>query len=190
MKTQAKVPARRNGLLARFWRDQRGVSAVEFALLAPVLIAFYFGSAEFAQGFMAQKRMSHAAAQVADITSQDGAVVIDDLDDTFAIAALIMSPYPTTPLKMRVSSVTRGADGVAKIDWSRGSAMSALGQGSIVTVPAGLIANGESIIMSEATYDYVSPLRYLLRNMMQFRRTFYLRPRLVNKVVCSDCPRT
>jgi len=175
------------GALPRFWRDQRGVSAVEFALLAPVLIMFYFGSAEFAQGFMAQRRMSHATAQVADITSQDGVVVVDDLDDTFAIASLIMTPYPTTPLKMRVSGVTRGTNGVAKVDWSRGSGMVALGQGATVTVPAGMIANGESIIMSEATYDYVSPLRYLLPNVMTFRRTFYLRPRLVDKITCSNC---
>ncbi|ADK99962.1 TadE/TadG family type IV pilus assembly protein [Brevundimonas subvibrioides] len=173
--------------LRRFWRDESGVSAVEFALLAPVMIALYFGSAEFCQGFMAQKRMDHATSQVADITSQDGVVTRDELDDTLAVAQLIMSPFPTTPLKMRVSGVTRNASGVAKIDWSRGSGMTALGTGAVVTVPAGMIANGESVILSEATYDYVSPLRYLLPNAIQFRQTFYLRPRLVDKVTCSDC---
>ena len=173
--------------LRRFWQDQSGVSAVEFALLAPVMITLYFGSAEFCQGFMAQKRMDHATSQVADITSQDGTVTRDELDDTFAVAYLIMSPFPTTPLKMRVSGVTRNASGVAKVDWSRGSGMTALGAGAVVVVPTGMIANGESVILSEATYDYVSPLRYLLPNVTQFRQNFYLRPRLVDKVTCSDC---
>ena len=179
--------ASKGGVLSRFGRDQRGASAVEFALLAPLLITLYFGSAEFCQGFMAQKRMSHATSQVADITAQDSVVTRDELDDTFAIATMIMLPYPTAPLKMRVSGITRGTDGVAKIDWSRGSGMTALNPGAAVTVPAGMIANGESVILSEATYDYVSPLRYLLPNAVQFRRAFYLRPRLVNTITCSNC---
>lgn len=182
----AKTP----GILGRFWRDRRGVSAVEFALLAPVLITFYFGAAEFCQAFMAQKRLGHTTAQLADITSQDNIVTTDELTDTLAIAGRIMSPYPTAPLKTRISGVTRDANGVAKIDWSRGDGMLALRNNAVVTIPAGLIANGESVILSEATYDYISPLRYLLPDMMVFSRTFYLRPRLVNKITCSDCPST
>lgn len=179
--------AHRQGFLRRFWQDRRGVSAVEFALLAPVLLIFYFGAAEFCQGFMAQKRLGHTTAQLADITSQDGIVTVDELSDTLAIAGLIMAPYSTTPLKMRVSGVTRDSGGVAKVDWSRGQGMTALGRSAVVTVPAGLISNGESIILSEATYDYVSPIRYLVPEMVVFRRTFYLRPRLVDKITCSDC---
>ena len=34
------------GLLTRLRGDRRGVSAVEFALIAPVIIVFYFGLAE------------------------------------------------------------------------------------------------------------------------------------------------
>lgn len=173
--------------LLRFWQDQSGISAVEFALLAPVIIALYFGNAEFCQAFMAQKRMGHATSQIADITSQDGVVTKDELDDTFAAAHLIMSPFPTTTLKMRVSGVTRNSSGVAKVDWSRGSGLTALGLNSVVTVPAGMIGNGESVILSEATYDFASPVRYFLPAATQFRQTFYLRPRLVEKVTCADC---
>jgi Flp pilus assembly protein TadG len=42
--------------LSRFWRDRRGVSAVEFALIAPVLMIFYFGMAELTEAMMAQRR--------------------------------------------------------------------------------------------------------------------------------------
>lgn len=173
--------------IGRFWRDQSGVSAVEFALLAPVMITLYFGSAEFCQGYMAQRRMDHATSQIADIVSQDDVVTLDELDDTFALARLIMSPFPTAPLKIRVSGVTRDSNGVAKVDWSRGSGRSALGTGAVVTVPAGIIANGESVILSESTYDYTSPLGYLLPDLVVFRGTFYLRPRLEDKVTCSGC---
>ena len=173
--------------IARFLHDQRGVSAIEFALLAPVMITLYFASSEFCQAFMVQRRMDHATSQIADITSQDDVVTRDELDDIFAIAPLIISPFPTAPLKVRVSGVTRDANGVAKIDWSRGSGLSALSVGSEVTIPAGMIANGESVVLSESAYDYVSPLGYMLPDLVRFRRTLYLRPRLEDKVICSDC---
>jgi len=176
----------RPGLFRRLKGDERGMSAVEFALLAPVLIAFYFGMAEFCQGFMAQKRMGHVSSMVADLVAQEETVAIANLDDIFDIGGLIMKPFSTTPLKQRVTSVTRTA-GVAKVDWSRGDGMAARSVGSTVTLPADLIANGESVVMSEATYDYDSPVDYLMPAITRFSHIYYLRPRTVDKTLCSNC---
>lgn len=171
------------GILTRLRGDKRGVSAVEFAMLAPVMIAMYFGLAEFCQGFMAQKRMGHATSMVADLIAQRDVMTGAQIDDIFKVGALIMKPFSATPLKMRVSSVTRGADGVAKVDWSRGSGLTARTTGSTVTVPTGMIANGETVVMSEATYDYDSPVDYMMPAITKFSQTFYLRPRSVDKIV-------
>jgi Flp pilus assembly protein TadG len=173
-------------LFSRLARDQRGVSAVEFALLAPVLIAFYFGMTEFCQGYMAQKRMGHVSAMVADLVSQEDIVNTTTLDDIFDIGGLIMKPFSTTPLKQRVSSVTRTA-GVAKVDWSRGDGLTSRPVGSTVTLPADLIVDGQSIIMSEATYDYDSPVDYLMPAVTKFSHTYYLRPRTTDLTTCSNC---
>ena len=175
------------GFLTRLRGDRRGVSAVEFALLAPVMISFYFGLAEFCQGYMAQKRMGHSASMVADLVSQTDVVTKDELDDVFAVGTLIMKPFSATTLKLRVSSVTRDPNGVAKVDWSRGGGLVARSPGSTVTVPAGMINNGESLIMSEATYDYASPVKYVMPAVTEFSNSFYLRPRRVEKIGCSDC---
>lgn len=171
--------------LRRFRRDVRGLSAVEFALIAPVLVTVYFGLAEFCQGYMAQRRMGHATSQIADIVAQSDGITRDEIDDIFEIGGLILTPFEETPLAMRVTSVTRGSDGVARVDWSRGKRMTA--RTGTVTVPAGLIDNGESIIMSEATYDYVSYINELLPGTTQFSHAFYLRPRLVDRIGCGDC---
>lgn len=176
----------RRGIFSRLQRDERGVSAVEFAMLAPVLIAFYFGMAEFCQGFMAQKRMGHVSAMVADLVAQEETVSTANLTDIFAIGGLIMKPFSTTALQQRVSSVTRTA-GVAKVDWSRGSGMTARVVNSTITLPTDLIANGESIVVSEATYDYDSPVDYFLPGITRFSHIYYLRPRTVDKTLCSNC---
>lgn len=174
-------------LLQRLRRDQRGLSAVEFALLAPVMVFFYFGLVEFCQGYMAQKRMGHVASQVADLVAQSDAVTASQVDDIFNIGVLIMRPFTATGLSQRVSSVTRDSSGVAKVDWSRGSGMTALTRNEVITgIPAGLIANGESLIMAEAAYDYRSPANYLMPGITTFQQKYYLRPRTVNQVAYSN----
>lgn len=178
---------RHRGLLTRFRGDRRGVSAVEFALIAPVVIFFYFGLAEFCQGFMAQKRMGRTAAAVADLITQNESVTTADITDVFEVGALMMRPFPAAPLEQRVTAVTRQTNGQVRVDWSRAKGMTARGQGSLVTVPEGLIASGESLVMTEITYDYTSPFGELLPGLTHFSHTYYLRPRKVDQVACSDC---
>jgi hypothetical protein len=50
-----------------------------------------------------------------------------------------------------------------------------------------MIANGESLVMAETTYDYASPVKYLLPAVTKFTSVFYERPRKVDAVGCSDC---
>lgn len=176
----------RGRFFSRLGRDERGVSAVEFAMLAPVLIAFYFGMSEFCQGFMAQKRMGHVSAAVADLVAQQETVTRANLDSIFDIGTLIMKPFPTAALQQRVSSVTR-TSGVARVDWSRGAGMTARTVNSTITLPTDLIANGESVIVSEATYDYDSPVDYFMPGITRFSHIYYLRPRTVDKTLCSNC---
>ncbi len=177
---------RRKGLISRLTGDERGVSAVEFAMIAPVMIAFYFGMAEFCQGYMAQKRMGHVSAMVADLVAQEETVAAANLDDIFQIGGLIMKPFSTATLKQRVNSVTQ-TSGVARVVWSRGHNMTSRPVNEVIVLPGGLISDGESIIVTEATYDYDSPVDYLMPAVTRFSHTYYLRPRTVDNVACPDC---
>lgn len=173
--------------LSRLPGDQGGLAAVEFALLAPMLIFIYFGLAEFCQAFMAEKRMTHVSSMVADLVSQEEAVSASNLDDIFQIGGLIMKPFPTTPLQQRVSSVTL-TSGVARVDWSRGvGGMTARDPQSTVTLPPDLIEEGQSVIMAEAIYEYRSPVGKLLPGITRFTSAYYLRPRTVDKTLCPNC---
>jgi Flp pilus assembly protein TadG len=176
----------RRSLFTRLARDERGISAVEFAMIAPVMIFFYFGLAEFCQGYMAQKRMGHASAMVADLVAQEESVSTASIDDIFDIGGLIMKPFPVAALQQRVSSVVL-KDGVARVVWSRGDGMDPRGVDSVVTLPDDLITEGESVILSEATYDYDSPADYLMPTITRFSHSYYLRPRTSDQTLCPDC---
>lgn len=168
--------------LSAFKSDRRGVSALEFALLAPVMIAFYFGMSEVSQAFMTQKRMGHVAASVADLAGQDDALTTSEVNDIFAAGQTIMRPYSTTTLAQRLTSVTVNSSGSPRVDWSRGSGMTPRGTNTTVTLPTGIAANGESVIMAEVTYDYESPIDVFMPSATQFTRTYYVRPRVVDRV--------
>ncbi len=170
-------------LAQRFARAREGVSAVEFALLAPVMICLYFGMTELSQAFMAQRRVEHTASAIADLVAQSQSVDTNALNEIFTVGKLVMSPFSTTPMTQRITSVTASSTGVPKVDWSvaNGGAV-ALTAGSTVTLPANLIAANESVIMSDVTYDYTSVGNYILNMTLHFKQTYYLRPRIVDKV--------
>lgn len=170
----------RPGLFRRLRGDRRGVSAVEFAMLAPVLVAMYFGLAEFCQGFMAQKRAGQSAAIVADLVTQRSGVTGAELDDLFNVGGQIMKPFSSATLKLRVTSVTRGTDDVNRIGWSRGKGLPALT--GTMTLPAGLVERGQTVIVAETTYDYDSPVDYLMPSITKFSHKFYMRPREVETI--------
>ncbi|MDQ0466448.1 Flp pilus assembly protein TadG [Caulobacter ginsengisoli] len=174
------------GLFARLRRDHRGVSAVEFALIAPALIAFYFGLAEFTQAMMAERRASHVAASMGDLVAQSTQISDSTLTDIFTIGTTIMSPFPTSTLKMRLTSVTANSSGTPKVDWSKGSGLTALTNGATVTLPTGLVTAGQSVIMSEVTYVYDSPVDQFIPGSITFTKKFYLRPRKSDQVTKSS----
>lgn len=177
----------KTGLLRRLGNDRRGVTAVEFAMLAPLLILFYFGLAEFCQGFMAQKRMGRTAATVADLVAQADVVNRAEVADIFEVGDLMMRPFPTTPLRQMVTSVTAGTDGVVRVDWSQADGLTPRERDQPVVIPAGLITAGESLVMTEIQYDYESALGLVLPGLTQFSHNYYLRPRRSARVNCTDC---
>lgn len=173
--------------LRKLARDRRGVSAVEFALIAPAMVASYFGMAEITQALLAERKAAHAASAIGDLVSQSSSVSSSDITDIFEIASTIMKPYSTTTLKMRVSSLTGDSSGTPKVDWSSGSGLTALTTGATVTgVPTGVIAAGQSVVMSEVTYSYDSPVDLMMPNAVTFTRKFYLRPRKSDKVAKTN----
>ena len=56
--------------LRHFRRDRRGVSAVEFALLAPLMLGLYIGCVEISEGVAADRKVTLTAGALANLASQ------------------------------------------------------------------------------------------------------------------------
>lgn len=168
----------RRSFAARFWRDRRGVSAIEFAIIAPVMITMYFGVGELSGGMMSAQRAGDVASTIGDLVAQCGRVNYSDMTDIWGAASTIMRPFPTTTLKMRVTSIVGDAGGNPIVDWSRPSNWTEVTSPSQVNLPTGMITTtGESVIVAEAQYVYNSPVNYVTKNGLTFNKKYFLKPR-------------
>lgn len=169
-----------------FWRDRRGATAVEFALLAPVLIVMYCGMAELTQVMMAQRRMSNITSTIGDLVAQGTQTGPLKTADMFNVGNTIMAPFPTTGLKMCVASISADSNGKTTVAWSKPSATMTTcpTAGTVVTdVPVGVLPANQTVIMARSSYDYTSAIKLVLPRTITFTRTYYLRPRKADAVL-------
>jgi Flp pilus assembly protein TadG len=190
----------------RFASDGRGVSAIEFALIAPVLILLYLGMAELTLGMMASRRVSHLTATIGDLVAQSDTLTPDNVTDLWKIAGSMLDPFstsitvagqPVSILRMRVASVTMQTVNnktSAKVNWSMATNWTGFTNTSteIQKITTGQIAVGESMIVTQAEYDYDSPIHSPLADFFKkntkFTEIFYHHPRNGAAVTCTLCP--
>lgn len=170
----------------RFAVDRRGVAALEFAFVAPILIIFYLGMAEMCQLLMAKRRVDHAGAAIADLVAQFPSVTPTDLDSLKQISTTIMAPFPVDRLTVRVTSVKDDANGAPKVVWSWPTGGPAAG--STPTFTTGTPLNpGESVVVAEVSYAYSSGVGYLITTGRTLNHKAELRPRKNDEVLCPTC---
>jgi Flp pilus assembly protein TadG len=174
----------------RFAEDGRGVSAIEFAFIAPILILLYLGMAELTLGMMASRRVAHLAATIGDLAAQSETLTPDNITDLWAIGSNMLEPFSTggTSLRMRVTSVTMDKDKGALVDWSQAKNMAEYEEGKPVTsITTDQIAAGESLILTEVEYSYDSPIGNFIKTGTVFKETYTHHPRNGSMVTCPLC---
>ena len=92
--------------LRNFAGDQRGVSAVEFAMVLPLMIALYFGTVEMSQGIGAQRKVSLTTRTIADLVSQTSNMSNTDMTNSLKAAVAVMAPFSESNLKVTAVSYT------------------------------------------------------------------------------------
>ena len=159
-------------------RDERGLAAVEFALLAPVMILLYCGMAELTLAMMAERQAAHSASVVGDLVAQTPTMDAVQMNDIFNVGASIMKPFTAAPLELRVTSVKADAQGVPRVIWSQGNGMGALIAGAPVQgFPATLLLPGDSVIQADMSYSFTSPIQQVVTVPIGFAQSFYFKPR-------------
>jgi Flp pilus assembly protein TadG len=168
--------------LRRLLRDQRGVSAVEFAMLLPLMLTLYLGGVEVSQGVSIDRKVTLTARAVADLAAQATSINNQDMTNILNAAASVAAPYPVNQIKVTVSSVSIDAQGNAKIAWSDALNTSARAVNQVVTVPQALAIPNSTLIWGEVSYTYAPTIGYVVTGSLNLSDQIYMRPRLSTSV--------
>lgn len=178
--------------LRRWRRDDRGVSAVEFAFIAPILILAYFGVAELCGAMLQQRKAGHVASEVGDLFAQCQTYADSDFANFWSIGNTIMYPLDTSTLTMRLTLIKADSTGRSYSVPTDGSHVSGSG---LTAIPSGtysdtsldglIPANGE-IVMSETKDTYNSPVSIVIKNALTFNTKFYLTPRQATTIALGN----
>lgn len=162
--------------------NEDGISAVEFALIAPFMAMLYMGCIELSFMMRADRRITSTSASLGDLTSRLSAVSDADMAEMYQAAFVIMQPLDASTARMRITSIVDDGSGTTTVAWSDAHNMTAKTPGAPITVPSGIISPGGSVIMAEVEYDYSSTFAFVFDASRKMSDTFYLRPRKVNEI--------
>jgi Flp pilus assembly protein TadG len=188
----------------RFCRDRRGVAAIEFAFIVPVLLIMYFITMEASQAIETSKKVSRIGSMVADLVTQQQTVVKADLDAIMKIGTSTLQPYNRSLPTIIITAIqiTDEASPKVQVAWSRklaGTTYSAdAAKGNTTTVPATLKIRNTFLIRVESDLGYQPIIAWTASNAkplgltsafsnISMGETYYLRPRRSPTIPCSDC---
>ena len=160
----------------RLARDERGVSAVEFALILPLMVGLYLGCVEISDGVGADRKLSLTASTVANLVAQSTSISTSDMTNMLDAASAVMQPYSNTALKVTVSCLNVDANKNVSVKWSatrNGSALS-----GAVTIPTDLKVPNTQLILTQATYGYTPTIGYTITGTLNLSEQMYMMPRI------------
>lgn len=184
--------------------QDRGVAAVEFALLAPVLLAILFGSVEVAQAVTIDRKVTQAASTIADLVAQSAEMDCATLKTAIAVTREVFEPYDGegTSASIHVASVSI-VGGTPKVEWSQsvdnlgacqasgvlpvGTTISQMGtdaSGNPADMVAPLIPDSShGVILGQVDLAYHSLGTSFFASGINMSERYFVHPRL-NKKVC------
>ena len=169
---------RRQSVKARFVRDRRGASAVEFALLAPVLITLLLGAVTVFDLFRTLQNVEKATFTVGDMMSRKTEMSSSDVNAMLTLMRQMVSSANDGGL--RVSSISRRSGNLVT-DWSR-SAGQAVPTTPVSTTDLPLIAEGDSVLLTETFVPHNAFVASFGLDALTFRGKVAHRPRLVTSM--------
>ena len=171
-------------IVAGLRRNEDGLAAIEFAILAPMLVSMYFGLAEVASGVATDRSVSHAANVIGDLASQTSNVDREDLEDVLSATIRIMNIDDSSKVTIQLDSWARDSAGKNTLI---GSATMNSGSATLPSFDPAKIDNSlmdekAGILVARVAYNY-SPLKLLyMKKNITLSDTFVLKPRRSSEV--------
>ena len=192
-------------LTKRFRDDMRGIAAIEFALVVPLMLVMYLGTIEISAAVSINRKVSRIASTVADLVTQQTEVAKTDLKGIMEIGEALLFPYDSDKPVITIVAidVESGYPKGGKVVWARRDYRGTFDNGGYVKnadidVPKDLRINGSFLIRVDTSLDYIPIVHWLIGDtvstvntngvgIIAMKERYYLRPRLGADIGCTDC---
>ena len=185
--------AQHRSLLRRFARDPKGVSAVEFAIVLPFMVALYLGSIELGNGMAAKFKATLAVRTVTDLASQYVSIDTSTMSLILNAASTVMTPFPTAGMAITLSEITTNGSGLGTVTWSCSLGGTARTWNASYTMPSNLQTANITVLLGEVTYPYTPNLGVVITGTINLAQSMYFYPRLSSTITgpgafVGSCP--
>lgn len=188
--------------IRRFCGDQRGVSAIEFALVVPILLIMYIGAMELGQAIETNKKLGRMASTIADLITQERqSIPGGKLTSFMKLGETIVLPYQRSEHSVVVAAIEFNNDAppVGNVVW-RGAELgedATCPEIEIENVPATLKTPGSFIVGVQTCLPYKSVIDWngTVMSKIGFTSTSaptismtkvsYFRPRMDERLTCT-----
>ena len=158
-------------------RDRSAVSAIEFALILPFMLALYIGGVQVGDGLAIQYKITETARTVTDLASQYTSIDSPTMSNILGASSVVVTPYGSASMTVTLSEVQTNAQGQGTIAWSCSLNGTKHAVGSSVTLPANLQAANISLLWGEVTYPYTPSMGYVITGTINMYQSMYFYPR-------------
>jgi Flp pilus assembly protein TadG len=196
--TSVKKPASWSLLEAfiRFRKGERGVAAVEFAFIAPIMILLFVGTLELSSGISVNRKLSRLSSTLSDLVTQSQSLDAAAVQDIMKAAAKVIHPYDEAKVKIVLTGINIDAANAAKVEWSCAMNTTANAPGSLYnTVPSLIKVSNTFLVSAKVTTNYEPTFGWaqfsgpnglsFSRDAINMEEEIFLRPRMSAKTTVT-----
>jgi len=155
--------------------DCRGLAAIEFAMILPLMLVLFFGTVDVARGVAVDRKVTIMARTLSDLTSQNISVNNTQLTNIFNASTGIMTPYSPSPVNARIVELFIDSNLAVHQIWT--APWGTTPPTGTVTVPTALKVANSYLIYSEVNYTYVPLASYVMKSGVTMSDFTFTRPR-------------
>ena len=185
----------------RFGSEESGVAAIEFALVAPILVILLLGTAGVTNAIWAKSKTTHATGIIGDLVSQADVIPLNganSMTDILSAAPDLMSPFGgdqslEVTVTQAIACSNDPSNPTAAVDylviWSQrwtedaGVADGYGFQSALPNSPNDLrIPHDDFLLVTEIIYQHKPPVSLTDQSVYDFKETSFNQPRAAGNV--------
>jgi len=164
-----------SNIYRRFIASTRGVAAIEFAFILPVMLVLLLASFDASRAIAIYMKVRAANSALATISNQFTTIHDADKTEILGATSSVLAPYSSSPIVAAMSELQLTGSGQAKVIWSDALNGTPLTVGSTVSIPTAF--TNSYLVLCSVSYTYTPFFTFFISHPITLSDSLYTIPR-------------